>query len=387
MSIEVIVVGAGPFLRAGLVVPSWHFGFLEQRIDFTGLDSPFPFVLSLPQQRTEELLEEWALSLGATIVRGETVTGLSQDDDGVRVLTDSGERRAAWVVGADGATSVVRRAAGIAFEGTGSRIFSYLGDVVADHPPGPGFTVVNENGSMMVAPIPGGLVRVAGYDPLDQEPGRRELGLDELREVSGRIAGADLGLRDPAWLTRFGNATRVAATYRRGRVLLAGDAAHIHFPAGGVGLNLGVQDAMNLGWKLAAVVQGRATEDLLDTYDAERRPWGADVARHILAQTALITATTPEGLALRALLSDLLGRLPDMSALIARRLSGLDVHYPPADPAAHPLTGTRVAELGDRLHAGRAVLVTDGGPDVVVRPDGYIWWTGEGAPPSLGATF
>ena len=401
-----------PFLRAGLKVPSWHFGFLERRIDFTTLDSPYPFVLSLPQERTEELLEEWALSLGATIVRGETVTGLAPDDNGVSVLTETGEWRAGWVVGADGATSAVRDAAGIAFPGTDSRVFSYLGDVVADHPPGPGFNVVNEHGSMMVAPIPGGLVRIAGYDPQDQQPGRRELGLDELREISARITGADFGLRDPKWLSRFGNATRVAETYRRGRVLLAGDAAHIHFPAGAVGLNLGVQDAMNLGWKLAAVVQRRAPEGLLDTYGAERRPWGEDVARHTLAQTALISATTPEGLALRGLLSDFLGQLPELSTLIARRLSAIDVHYPPGDPAAHPLTGTRVAELGDHLHEGRAALaMADPPPSVmdaaaragfrvatepiasaraaVIRPDGYVWWAGDDTAavvPALTAT-
>jgi 2-polyprenyl-6-methoxyphenol hydroxylase-like FAD-dependent oxidoreductase len=134
----------------------------------------------------------------------------------------------------------------------------------------------------------------------------------ELSETTQRISGTDFGLRDPAWLTRFGNATRVAATYRKGRVLLAGDAAHMHFPAGGVGLNLGLQDAMNLGWKLAAVVQARADVTLLDTYHDERRPWAVDVAEHTLAQTALITATTPTGQALRRLLSDLIGRLPDL---------------------------------------------------------------------------
>jgi 2-polyprenyl-6-methoxyphenol hydroxylase-like FAD-dependent oxidoreductase len=205
--------------------------------------------------------------------------------------------------------------------------------------------------------------------------------MEELGETVERISGVEFGLRDPEWLTRFGNATRVAADFRRGRVLLAGDSAHMHFPAGGVGLNLGLQDAMNLGWKLAAVVQGRAADTLLDTYSAERRPWAADVAEHTLAQTALITATNPTGQALRALLSGLVRTLPDLSLVLARRLSALDVHYPA--PGAHPLVGTRVADAllleGKPLVSGRTLI----------RPDGYVWWAtdGEDNPPDLGVTF
>jgi flavin-dependent dehydrogenase len=165
-------------------------------------------------------------------------------------------------------------------------------------------------------------------------------------------------------------------------VLLAGDAAHMHFPAGGVGLNLGLQDAMNLGWKLAAVVQGRAAASLLDTYDAERRPWGEDVAEHTLAQTALITATNPTGQALRSLLSGLIRTLPDLSRVLARRLTALDVRYP-APEGAHPLVGTRVAEAA----------LADGRPRrtgrTVIRPDGYVWWAtdGDDTPPDLGVAF
>jgi hypothetical protein len=230
---------------------------------------------------------------------------------------------------------------------------------VADHPPAPGFNVVNERGAMMVAPMPGGVFRIAGYDPLRQQAGRGALTLDELRETASRIAGADFGLHDPKWMTQFDSATRVARTYRRGRVLLAGDAAHMHFPAGGVGLNLGLQDAMNLGWKLAAVVRGHAHDSLLDTYETERRPWAEDVARHTMAQTALITATTAEGLALRRLLTDLMTALPQMNQILARRLSAIDVSYPPADPTAHPLTGTRIASVPGDLPDGRPALLTD----------------------------
>lgn len=354
-----------PFLASGIRVGAWHFGFLEQRLDLTRLDSPYPFLLAFPQDRTEAVLRERALELGARVRRGVPVTGLEQDPDGVRVtVADGSQWRAAWVVGADGAGSTVRRAAGIDFPGTDA----YLGDVRAGTPPERGYGVQNERGALIVAPLPGGLLRFTGYDPQDQNPGRRELDLGELTEITRRIGGTDFGLHDPAWLSRFGNATRVAAQYRRGRVLLAGDAAHMHFPAGGVGLNLGLQDAMNLGWKLADVVRGRAGDDLLDTYHEERHPWAEDVAEHTLAQTALITATTPTGQALRRLLSGLIGALPDLSLVLARRLAGLDVHY--GEPGEVP--GSRVAETGDALLAGRpAALAIDGRP-VVVRPDGYV---------------
>ena len=383
---------ADTFLDEGVRLPGWHFGFLERRVDFTGLDSPYPFVLSFPQDRAEAILEERALALGARIVRGEQVVGLEESEDAheaaggdVCVRTEHAEYRADWVVGADGAASAIRRLAGIGFPGTEASFYSYLGDVVADRPPAPGFNIVNDRGAMMVAPMPGGLHRIAGYDPLRQQAGRGALTLDELRETSARIAGADFGLHDPKWMTQFDSATRVASTYRSRRVLLAGDAAHMHFPAGGVGLNLGIQDAMNLGWKLAAVAQGRADESLLDTYEAERKPWAEDVARHTMAQTALITATTAEGLALRKLLSDLVGSLPEMNRTLARRLSALDVAYPPppADPAAHPLVGTRVpaAEMPD----GHPATVTLDGKTLIVRPDGYVWWASDDPSPDLTA--
>jgi 2-polyprenyl-6-methoxyphenol hydroxylase-like FAD-dependent oxidoreductase len=372
---------AEPFLSGGVKVPAWHFGFLEQRLDLTRMDTPFPFMLAFPQHRTEALLAGRALELGARIVRGTAVTGLMQSGDRVRVDTDEQSWEAGWVVGADGAGSTVRKAAGIGFPGTDADTFAYLGDVHADAPPAPGYGMQNERGALIVAHLPGGLLRFTGFDPLRQDPANRELTMEELGETVERISGVEFGLRDPEWLTRFGNATRVAADFRRGRVLLAGDSAHMHFPAGGVGLNLGLQDAMNLGWKLAAVVQGRAADTLLDTYSAERRPWAADVAEHTLAQTALITATNPTGQALRALLSGLVRTLPDLSLVLARRLSALDVHYPA--PGAHPLVGTRVADAllleGKPLVSGRTVI----------RPDGYVWWAtdGEDNPPGLGVTF
>jgi len=394
---------AEPLLTAGVRVPSWHFGFLATRVDFTALDSPYPFVLSFPQNRTEALLEEHAWELGASVARGEQVTAVVQDPDGVRVQTAAGqEYRAAWVIGADGASSAVRQSAGVEFPGIDPRFHSYLGDVLADDPPPPGFAVVNEHGAMMVAPMPGGVHRIAGYDPARQDDDGREITLAELNDICVRIAGREFGIHDPRWLSRFDNATRVARSYRKGRVLLAGDAAHMHFPAGGVGLNLGLQDAMNLGWKLAAVVQGRAPEELLDSYDAERRPWGDDVARHTMAQTALITATTPEGLALRELLGGLVADFPEVSLRLARRLSAIDVAYPPDDPQAHPLTGSRVveADLPDAKpvllsprplpHASitatrLGVRVATGPTTMIVRPDGYVWWATDDPDPDAAA--
>ena len=412
------------FLAEGITLPRWHFGILDEKLDFTTLATPYPFVLAFPQVRTEAILDERARSLGADILRGRTVTGLVEDDASVTVEVAGGETfTAQYVVGADGSGSTVRRAAGIAFPGTDSTVFGYLGDVVLDDPPPMGRTVHNEFGAVLTAPIPGGFVRVSGYDATDQEPGRREVTLEELRATAVRIAGTDFGMRDPRWLSRFGNATRHAETYRKGRVLLAGDAAHIHFPAGGVGLNTGIQDAMNLGWKLAARVQGRAGEELLDSYHDERHPLGADVAEHTLAQTALITATSPEGQALRSLFGKLIASQPSMSRELANKLAALDVRYPPTRPNAHPLVGTRIAELATHLRDGHAVLLNASekpldsaaeiaagmGIDTVavapefidatvalVRPDGYFWWATNGvdadaetraALAQLGTTF
>jgi hypothetical protein len=247
--------------------------------------------------------------------------------------------------------------------------------------------------------------------------------LDELRASSMRIAGTDFGMHDPRWLSRFGDATRHAETYRKGRVFLAGDAAHIHFPAGGVGLNIGIQDAMNLGWKLAARIQDRAGEALLDSYHHERHPLGAEVAEYTMAQVALITGTSTDGQALRSLFSKLIATQPSMSRELATKLSMLGVRYPPARPDAHPLVGTRTAEFADQLRGGHAVLVNMSGKPLgtaaeyaakigidtvsvaprlidatvaVVRPDGYFWWATDNADPDaetraalaeLGTTF
>ncbi|MFD3911620.1 FAD-dependent monooxygenase [Streptomyces sp. NPDC058603] len=352
---------AEAFLAEGGRIPSGHFGGLTDRMDFGALDTPYPFTLALPQARTEELLEEYALSAGARIRRGHRVTGLLRQRDwvSVRAVGPEGpyELRAAYVVGCDGTRSAVRDAAGIDFPGTDVTTWGWLGDVVLDSPPeGPGLNVSTTEGGLMAVPLPGGIHRFVGIardDVRAEPPGA--LTLEELRAKVVRIAGDDFGMRDPVWLSRFGNATRQAARYRSGRVLLAGDAAHMHFPTGGVGLNVGVQDATNLGWKLAAVVAGGAPGSLLDSYHDERHPVGADLLESTRAQTALMTAFTPEGQALRAVLSTLIATRPEFSRDLAERVSGLAVAYPP-EPSVpgHSLTGRRAPDL--------ALAGGDGGP-------------------------
>ncbi|BBH71766.1 putative aromatic compound monooxygenase YhjG [Actinoplanes sp. OR16] len=348
------------FLAEGGRIPRGHFGSLPDLLDFSVLDTPYPFTLALPQRRTEELLEERALAMGATIRRGVRVAGLTAEG----IELEGGEVLAArYVAGCDGARSTIRQAAGIDFPGTATTTWGWLGDVTLDAPPATGTAMFSgAEGGLMVVPLPGGVHRLVGIDPGSHRPDwPGELGLDELRATVRRIAGTDYGMRDPRWLSRFGNATRQASAYRAGRVLLAGDAAHMHFPAGGVGMNVGIQDAHNLGWKLAAVVTGRADEALLDTYHEERHPVGAALLRDTRAQTALMASFTPETLALRTVLSGLIASTPDLSRQLAERLSGLDVAY---------AAGRRVPDrdgLFARLRTGEHVA-TAAGP---VRPDGH----------------
>lgn len=409
-----------PFVAEGVPLPGGHFGMLDSRLDFRRLPSPFPRTLVLPQERTEALLERQALELGATVLRGHEVTGVSAGPDGVsvRIRTPDGPTtvEAAYLVGCDGVRSTVRDAAGIDFPGTPSTVLGWLGDVVLDAPPAPGPGCFGPAGTLMAAPMPGGLHRLVGLTPRDLTttwPG--DLTFEELRENVITVAGTDFGMRDPVWLSRFGNATRLATRYRAGRVLLAGDAAHQHFPTGGVGMNVGIQDAANLAWKLAATLNGWAPDTLLDTYHAERHPVGVDLIGTSRAQVALMTAFTPEGLALRGLLSQVISTLPEFNDRLAAQVSALSVAYPPTGPDAHRLTGTRADDLaldGTGLFAllradGYLLLDLTGGPDrpfhhlartglrvrtgtpralpadwsgvraALVRPDGHIAWAGE----------
>ncbi len=321
------------FLAHGRAVPGWHFAGLDTRLDFSALDTRHGYTLFLAQARTEQLLAERARALGVPVRRGYEVVGLRQDDgsdsrgdsgsdmdsDAGRVEVDvrvpgGGLRtvRARYVVGCDGGRSAVRRAAGIEFPGTDETLTGALGDfAVAD----PAALDRARAHGVLIAPLepepepepepqdertddgpaegrPGGLTRIVLVDPRRMRaPAAEPLTLEEFRTSLAGICGTDCGVAQPRWLSRFGNATRLAARYRAGRVLLAGDAAHIHFPAAGQGLNTGLQDAMNLGWKLAAEINGWAPPGLLDSYHAERHPIGQAVTENTEVQTLLMELT------------------------------------------------------------------------------------------------
>ncbi|MER5784522.1 FAD-dependent monooxygenase [Streptomyces mobaraensis] len=414
-------------LAEGGRIPSGHFAVLDERLDFRELDTDFPFTLTIPQARTTELLRRRALALGADLRCGHRVTGCTETGAAVTVSVEGPDGaytlEVAYVVGCDGTRSLVRRCAGVAFDGTPHTALGTLGDVVLDDPPpGAVASAWTTDGTLIAVPLPDGRHRIVMHSPEDVRTGRPgELTFEEFRERVRRVVGTDYGMRDPSWLSRYGNTSRLARRYRAGRFLLAGDAAHQHMPAGGVGLNVGVQDAMNLGWELAAVVDGRAPEELLDTYHSERHPVGADTIEHTQAQTALMMGFSPQGAALRSLLGKLIAERPQLRDALAERLSGLSVHYPPPG-RAHPLTGHRAPNLRlsdtrslfDVLRDGRPAFVgfgrTDGlgdadgrinrcrcplAPDraawagvnaVLVRPDGYIGWaTGETDASALAA--
>jgi 2-polyprenyl-6-methoxyphenol hydroxylase-like FAD-dependent oxidoreductase len=417
------------WLAEGTPVPSSHFALLKNRLDFSFLDTRYPYTLFVPQRRTEELLQEHLAELGVPYLRQHAVTGLRQDDTGVDLDVDSPEGtaviRAAYVAGCDGAASTVRAAAGIDSAGTPDTWQTILGDIeLTDPPPVPALTLSEPGGSVYMVALGGGRYRLAVidhatlYDLTD-----RPVTFEDLRASALRVAGTDFGMRETpdTWLSRVGNATRQASSYRAGRVLLAGDAAHIHYPAGGQGLNLGLQDATNLAWKLAAEIGGWAPPGLLDSYHAERCPVALDVIDDALAQCGLFANPGREGIALRDRFDAILGATPSLCRELAVRLSGLAVRYPAAAlpagqrvpdlglrdaPAAtifgllHPakfvllnLTSApaaSVASIGfaDRLTVVNAELAGDhpewaGTRAMLIRPDGYLAWSShdDEAPP------
>jgi len=406
----------------GRAVPTAHFAALSARLDMSVLSSRFPFMLVLPQVRTEELFAERAVALGAELRLGHRVPRVVQNDGGVDVAVDGPDgryvQRARFVVGCDGARSSVRAAAEIEFDGYGTTRTALLGDVELSEPPERGgLSVHRPEGSLIIVPMPGGRYRVVAKDVERLSVPRSTEGtLEELRESTRRILGSDLGARNPTWLARVGNASRLARAYRRERIFLAGDAAHIHPPQGGQGLNLGVQDAMNLGWKLAAEVNGTAPGWLLDSYERERRPVGESVIEIARAQEELASATTPGEMAVRDLFAEILSEHPDVNRSLAERVSALAVAYP-SEEASHRLAGHRapdlqldgrvsVGRLWELLRDGRFALLTrryapqqpqiehaavtpamaleqgvaqcSSADSALVRPDGYFAWLGSG---------
>ncbi|WP_435797912.1 FAD-dependent monooxygenase [Streptomyces klenkii] len=411
---------ADRFLAAGRTVPGWQFtASLKRPLDFTALDTRHPYALLLAQSRTEALLAERARELGVPVHRGCEAVSLRQDPGGAEVDVEGpGGRatvRAAYVAGCDGGRSFVRQAAGIGFPGTPESMTAIVGDfAVADH-------ADNERArrhGVLVARLEAGLTRFVVMDPARiRVPSTEPVTLEEFRTSLRQVCGTDCGVGRPRWLSRFGNTTRLAETYRRGRVLLAGDAAHVHFPVGAQGLNTGLQDAMNLGWKLAATLRGRAPAGLLDTYHGERHRTGRELTGLTRAQTLLVelplTAAYGASAGLLCELLDTLIGLPDVNRHLAGRLSALDTAYPPATPGAHPLTGRRMPDIPltvpggsttrfyEYLHDGRFVLLQLGGgapaddtpgvralraapgeahpsltavTEVLVRPDGHVAW-------------
>ncbi|QOQ56033.1 monooxygenase [Bacillus amyloliquefaciens] len=354
----------GRFLDKGTKVSSGHFSMLDTRLDFSRLDSKQNYSLMLPQAETERLLEEYASSLGANIIRGAEAVALTQTDDGVETVfrDESGIRtlRSLYAAGTDGAGSIVRKQAGIAFLGTDADLIGTLCDAVLKNPPESAFfSVCRLQGSVVIVPLSNGLFRVLIVSPHAPQKRKEEpVTENELKEDLREICGTDFGLSDPVWMSRFGNAERQAEQYRSSRVFVAGDAAHIHFPAGGQGLNTGLQDAFNLGWKLAAQIKGKAAPHLLDSYHQERHSTGKEVLHNIKTQIKLMDFTE-SGMALRDTMTALLD-FQESNRLLAGKVSALDLHYEP-DPELprHRLNGKRLPDIELTLHDGRPARLYD----------------------------
>ncbi|RZS79824.1 2-polyprenyl-6-methoxyphenol hydroxylase-like FAD-dependent oxidoreductase [Phyllobacterium myrsinacearum] len=356
---------ADRFLAKGRPIPNWHFAGLPTRLDFSIFEARYPFMLFIPQTQTEALLEARARELGVEIRRGFLVEKVAQGDRLVRVEGAGSEGwfslEASYVVGADGARSVVRREAGIPYSGIYPTKSIMMADARVDIPVGqPTFSAESPNGGLTILPLGNGAQRVICLDTERSHVHPHEpLSEDELRQSLIRIVGSDLNLRDATWLTRFSDETRLADAYRQGRIFLVGDAAHIHAPMGGQGLNVGLQDAMNLGWKLAAVLKGDAPAALLATYEAERRPVGKRLFNNTLAQSALASLFDPAGRALREIVSEFLGH-SSLNHELAGEISGFGLHYPT------PL----LEDNSDRQSAG---LIGQRVPDCdLTGPDGTI---------------
>ncbi|MFI0965100.1 FAD-dependent oxidoreductase [Streptomyces sp. NPDC021080] len=323
------------------------------RVDFTELDTRFPSLNVIPQGRTEEVLERRALELGVTVERGTEVFGLAQDGSGVTLQVRSRdtewEESADFAVGCDGAHSVVRELAGIAFRGRTYGVAPVLADVRLHRPPPDDVLVLSGGGGVMVSvPYGDGLYRIAVVRR-DRPWTRDAVTLDELREVLTDALGFDPGPHEPEWMARFKIHQRIADHYRTGRVLLAGDAAHLHSPLGGQGLNLGIQDAVNLGWKLAAQVQGWAPAGLLDTYEAERRPQAERILRATDRATRLATSPSAGVTAVRRAVMARALSYRRIRRAAAEAVSGLRNGYARQGPA--PADGAR----GLAVRAGQRV--------------------------------
>ncbi|MEU2249805.1 FAD-dependent monooxygenase [Streptomyces sp. NPDC019224] len=401
-----------------------HFGGLP--IDFSLLEGAHQAAKSVPQSATETHLEEWATSLGADIRRSHEVLGIEDDGEGVTVTVrgPEGEHslRAAYLVGCDGGRSLIRKLAGFDFPGTAATMEMFLADIKGVELKTRMIGETLPGGMVMVGPLPGGTTRIIVCER-GTPPQRRDTPPEwqEVADAWKRLTGEDISGAEAVWVSAFGNATRQVTEYRRGRVLLAGDAAHIHLPAGGQGMNTSIQDSVNLGWKLAAVVNGTAGQELLDTYHSERHQVGKRLLMNTQAQ-GLLFLSGPEVQPLRDVLTELI-RYEDVARHLTGMVSGLEIGYD-VGSGSHPLLGKRLPHLElttDRkttsstelLRSARGLLIdlddnprlraraagwsdrvdiVTATPDAVaghsaltgttallVRPDGYLAWAAPGS--------
>lgn len=417
---------ADRFLREGQVTQLA--GFAWTRLDISDLPTRHAYGLALRQNRIERILADWVAELAVPIYREREVTGLVQDETGIDIALSGDETlRAQYLVGCDGGRSTVRKTAGIDFAGSDPTLSNLMAEVEMNEEPAFGLChdalgfhglSKTESGRVLVVVTEATLARTG-------EPGLRDLS-----DALVAVYGTDFGLKNPAWISRFTDAARQAVSYREGRVLLAGDAAHIHHSVGGQGLNLGVQDAVNLGWKLAQVVNHTSPDSLLDSYHAERHPVAARVLRNTMAQIALLRRGDDGLKAAREIVSDLLA-MDEPRQRFGAMMSGLDIRYDLGE--GHALLGRRMPDLeltveGQRLnlftllHGARGVLLDFGRPGgidiaprpdrigvvdvaydgpwelpaigpvaapdaVLVRPDGHVAWVGDGSQRGLEAAL
>jgi rifampicin monooxygenase len=372
------------------------------------LDTAHPYILGIPQNVTERLLAEHAIEVGTEIRRGWELTGLSQDDTGVTAeLADGTRLRARYLVGCDGGRSIVRKLLGIGFPGEPARTEWLLAE--AEVTAAPQALDAAAAGARAVGvrfgPVPHADGLYGFVVPAEEvaEDHAAPPTLEEVRQRLRALVGTDFGVHSPRRLARFGDATRLAERYQAGRVLLAGDAAHIHPPMGGQGLNLGIQDAFNLGWKLAAEVSAWAPEGLLDSYQTERRPVAADVLANTRAQAELLSPE-PGPQAVRQLVSELMD-FEEVSRYLIEKITAIGVRYDFG--GEHPLVGRRLRDIELKrgrlyplMHGGRGLLLDQTGrlsvagwadrvdhvadvseeldvPAALLRPDGHVAWVGD----------
>jgi 3-(3-hydroxy-phenyl)propionate hydroxylase len=393
-------------------------GFSLIHLDISDFPTRHNYGLSLPQKQIEQIMADWVAELPVTFYRGREVTGFAQDVTGVDVaLSDGASLRAKYLVGCDGGRSLVRKQAGIDFPGWDASTSYLIAEVEMTEEPAWGVRRGDKGVNALRKLEDGRRVGAVLVEPCVGKA--EEATLDDVRDALVAVYGTDFGACNPTWLSRFTDMARQAASYRNRRVLLAGDAAHVHAPVGGQGLNIGVQDAVNLGWKLAQVIRGTSPESLLDTYHAERHPVGARVLRLTMGATMLGRGDDRTE-ALRETMTDLL-QMDAPRKRLAGTMSGLDIRYDLGE--GHPLLGRRMPDLDlitakgplrvfALLHEARPVLLNLGEPGgldvapwadrvklidgqyagtwelpvigavpapraVLIRPDGYVAWVGE----------